>query len=106
MEQNYIEGNLRNLIRSCCLDIEGTTTREQIESLLPIDQNNTKIWLDGEEMWFDFDSDLFYIIERDGNFDNFEILKRVMLKFNFFPKSESNIDKRVFQNSILMLLTK
>lgn len=106
-EEKYIQGNLRNLIRMCCLDIDGETEREQIESVLPIDQNLIKVWLDGEKMFFEIEGDIsFFILERNGKFNNLEILKRIMFKFSIFPKGNTDIDKRVFQNNILMLLTK
>lgn len=106
-EEKYIQGNLRNLIRMCCLNIDGETPREQIESVLPIDQNLIKIWLDGEKMFFDIEGDIsFFILEREGEFNNLEILKRIMFKFSIFPSGNTDFDKRVFQNNILKLLTK
>lgn len=106
-EEKYIQGNLRNLIRMCVLDVDGNTARDQIESVLPIDQNLIKIWLDGEKMFFDIEGDVsFFILERNGKFNNLEILKRIMFKFGIFPKGNTDIDKNVFQNNILMLLTK
>lgn len=106
-EEKYIQGNLRNLIRMCCLDIDGETPREQIENVLPIDQNLIKIWLDGEKMFFDIEGDVsFFILEREGCFNNLEILKRIMFKFSIFPSGNTDFDKRVFQNNILKLLTR
>ncbi len=106
-EEKYIQGNLRNLIRMTCLDLDGETSREEIEKVLPIDQNQIKVWLDGERMFFDIEGDIsFFILERDGKFNNLEILKRVMLKFNIFLKGNGDLEKTIFQNDILMLLTK
>lgn len=106
-EEKYIQGNLRNLIRMTCLDLDGETSRKDIEQVLPIDQNLVKIWLDGEKMFFEIEGNLsFFILEHDGKFKNLDILKRVMLKFNIFLKGNGDIEKKIFQNDILMLLTK
>ena len=106
-EEKYIQGNLRNLIRMCCLDIDGETSREDIERVLPVDQNLIKVWLDGENMFFEIEGNMsFFIIEHEGKFKNLDILKRIMLKFNIFPKGNSDLDKKIFQNEILMILTK
>lgn len=106
-EEKYIQGNLRNLIRMACLDLDGETSREDLEQILPVDQYLVKIWLDGEKMFFELEGDLsFFILEHDGKFKNLDILKRVMLKFNIFLKGNGDIEKKIFQNDILMLLTK
>ena len=57
-EEKYIQGNLRNLIRMTCLDLDGETSREDLEQVLPVNQNLVKIWLDGEKMFFEIEGNL------------------------------------------------
>lgn len=106
-EEKYISGNLRNLIRSCCLDIDGKTSREQIKNFLPIDQNFIKVWLEEDKMFFLIEQNIsFFILERDGYFNNIDILKRLMFRFDIFLGGDKLFDRNIFQNNILKLLTK
>ncbi len=106
-EEKYILDNLRNLLRVCCLDIDGQISREELEKILPIEQNMVKIWLEGDKLFFLIEGDVsFFLLEREGKFNNFDILKRVMFKFNIFAQDSSLFEKNKFQNEILKLLTK
>lgn len=106
-EKKYIDGNLRSFIRLACLDIDGETPKAAFEGILPLDQNFVKVWIEGEMMFFEIEGELsFFILEKDGKFNNLDILKRVMIRYNVFLKGNGDVEKRAFQDTILMLLTK
>lgn len=107
MEEKFIQGSLRNLIRTCCLDLEGDISKEEILELMPIEQNGVKIWIEDDKMFFMIDDEFsFFIVENEGKFNKLNILKRALFKFNVYLEGQTEIDIIKFQNDILMLLLK
>lgn len=107
IEERYIKDNLRNLIRRCCLNLNEQTTKEEIEALLPIEQNGIKIWFEEDNLFLLIDNDIsFFLTAKDGKINNLQLLKRLMFKFGIYLEGEGEYEQLIFQNEILKLLAK